>query len=81
MELVTQRLKLYEVNKEAASTFAERLGIKAEEVEFVRKGIVGPDRPGSDVFQQGALDLYSRISFDLVHVHVDRLQGRLETTL
>ena len=81
MELVTQRLKLFKVNKEAASAFSDRLGIKAEEVEFVRKGIVRPDRPGSDVFQQGALDLYRRIPCDLVHVHVDRLPGRLEATL
>ena len=38
MELVTQRLKLYEVNKEAANKFAERLGIKAEEVAICAQG-------------------------------------------
>lgn len=43
MDLITQHLKLVDVNKDLAGLFAERIGIKAEDVELVRKGIVPSD--------------------------------------
>jgi HK97 family phage prohead protease len=49
MELITQHLKLVDINKDAANAFAEKLGIKAEDVEFIRKGIV----PSDTQFEEG----------------------------
>lgn len=49
MKLITQHLKLVDINKAAANAFAEKLGIKAEDVEFIRKGIV----PSDTQFEEG----------------------------
>ena len=43
MDLITQRLKLVDVNKSAAAFFGEQLGVKADDVEFIRKGILAGD--------------------------------------
>lgn len=39
MELITQRLKLFDVNPDAAKSYGQQLGIEPEAVEFVRKGL------------------------------------------
>jgi uncharacterized protein len=43
MELITQRLKLFDINPDAARAAAVEMGVEPEAVEFVRKGLVPSD--------------------------------------
>lgn len=43
MELITQRLKLFDINPDAARAAAVEMGVEPEAVEFIRKGIVPSD--------------------------------------
>lgn len=43
MELITQRIKLFDIAPESAKEWGQRLGIEPESVEFVRKGLVPSD--------------------------------------
>ena len=43
MDLITKRLKLADINPEAAKAYGEQLGIEPEAVEYVRKGLIAAD--------------------------------------
>ena len=43
MDIITQRLKLFDIDPEKAKAYADTMGCKAEDVEYVRKGLVATD--------------------------------------